>query len=398
MARLHRSREGSIQVREIEVDGSDVVIRTKDGDEWLQERFPLSHPTLAMQHVMERVREHLADGWHEVDSSAPPPPNSPVETRIIADPNDLVAWGVHADWLASQGDPRAQLIAIHRRMLDTEGREWHELQERAARLIRDQRFLGDVPKRWGPAVHIGWRLGYVAHAHFQEGKRDLDAPAFLRTLYGLESARFLQGLALVANNVPQVLAELAAQSRPSLRALRLVGPRLGLLTTALRATPSLRWLGLQGTFETLGLVWPRGLEQLAIRTSSPGMLEVVVRAPSLRSLTLGINWGAVLQRHTAPLDVLDELLPELETLGLQTVDANGDLVHQLLQSQLLLRLKHLRLPGPIPTGRLIQAADQMAHLESVVLDDPALSDEAREALRMSIPGVKFAPKSAAAAV
>ncbi len=61
--------------------------------------------------IAAKLDEGFVEGGGQPVKAAPPPPHE-LERSIIADPYDVHAYAVLADWLQDRGDPRGELIAM----------------------------------------------------------------------------------------------------------------------------------------------------------------------------------------------------------------------------------------------------------------------------------------------
>jgi uncharacterized protein (TIGR02996 family) len=183
--------DGTERSFEITWEGSIVeVVEAVDGIEREVARHVLTSREVA-SFVQSEIDGRLARGWleREEGSTGPVAINEDLERMIRADPEAVEPYLVYADWLASHGDPRGELIAM----------QHAQMSEAAENLMRRRPdyFLGELATVT-EATRLEWRLGFIRSAVIAP-PRDAGDPAHMtavtvRRLLGHHSSRFLRRL------------------------------------------------------------------------------------------------------------------------------------------------------------------------------------------------------------
>lgn len=227
--------------REIELEGSDVVVRgghVEEADVTV-DRSSYPGPNAARFEYHRAIAAAVAEGFlrtsGEVTQAAV---NEELEEQIRADPLDPQPYLVYADWLQTQGDPRGELISIHHAIAEHEAHtdstdklfserrqqlrraeltllhqyKEHFYGQRLARLrsVEGQRFYHDL-------FGLVWYYGFIQGAAMRRSVRrqpNQQEPQW-RDLLDCASAKFLRRLEMdwldaqdLAAGVPSTLHEL----------------------------------------------------------------------------------------------------------------------------------------------------------------------------------------------
>ena len=94
---------------------------------------------------------------------------SALEAHLRREPHDRGAWLVYADWLASHGDPRAELIVLQHRLDDPslDDGQRHRIRDRIARIDRRWAWLAAFPHS-GALRSVVWHHGFIVGASVRE--------------------------------------------------------------------------------------------------------------------------------------------------------------------------------------------------------------------------------------
>lgn len=298
---------------------------------------------------------------------------------LEADPDDVAAWAVYADWLTEKGDPRGELISIQleRDAAEEAGREAHHLA------AKEHAFLSRYRAYFAGTFESGvrFRRGYFDGAEVAD-LAELDA------LLALESSRFLRELTVL--DVASPVDAPATPPRPLPRGLQ----HLVLGTTDDIHRPGRLALGAATA----------GLARLAsLRVSAPTVSLVGLELPALRELKV----------QAAGLELGKVSLPALESLSLSTYGLSGQrsfrsfferppeplrdvalageylgrFLPALLASPVAPRLRSLDLLDVPPRliERVLAARGTLRALASFHVQAPDLSDGLLDAVRRAFP-------------
>ncbi|MDQ3367648.1 MAG: WGR domain-containing protein, partial [Myxococcota bacterium] len=325
--------------------------------------------------------------------------NPDLEKAILADPYDLDAYKVYADWLQEQGDPRGELIALQ--VANKLGPATKLLEKHA------DYFLGPLAAHTKQYDHgekdaFTWKFGYIhaaALSHNQYADSDFDGTIaeILDQLLRHPSGRFLTELTLTFNDDPNestlddVFAILAKKAPPTLRKLH-VGDfeypddtemswyHVGNMGKLWKALPNLEHLIVQGGEFALGTLELGKLKHAEFRTGglSKASAKAIASAacPNLEHLEIWYGTdeygGDASVKDVLPLLARTDL-PKLTTLGLKNAQFTNELCGALPKAKLLRQLKKLDLSMGILTdegaGVLAEHKDAFTHLEVLDVSD-----------------------------
>ncbi len=298
-----------------------------------------------------------------------------LEQAITEAPEDPSRYGVLADWLLGEGDPRGELITLQlepRRTSAQRAREAQLLMTRGIRIPRSKR----AQWRWGYVHTLAFELtqadGWEAW-RVPEGERtwatellgrDLDHP----------SCRFLRELIVEGDPGEVALAALSARSPPLLRSLQLVCNELDLAAVGPGLARLERLVLACQLVTPARLSLPKLVElQLPLdalsATGAALLLEGV--AASLRSLT-------VTSLEPVDGDLLTPVveLPNLEALTIRADSMTRSAVDALLEGPARERLVKLDVSRSGLTTeaaqRLLKRAGRFSRLSSLVLGEQGL--------------------------
>jgi uncharacterized protein (TIGR02996 family) len=290
-----------------------------------------------------------------------------LEAAIDADPFDVHAYQVYADWLESRGDPRGELIAL---MCAAESSPTAKAAASELLSAHHARFYGPlgphvVTHDYARAEALQFRYGFIHRArlsnnqHGAEGYKDRALVEIVELVLGHPSGRFLADLSLGINNqnmatLDDVIALVAERKPAALRRLELGlftgGPswfRIGDLRALWKALPRLHALIVNGDSFELGAIDLPEARRVELRTGdlTVANAEAVARArwPKLAHLDLwlGTRTPAVATK-LAPLLARTDL-PALRHLGLQNTPMTDDICSWLVGSPLAGQLRELDL-------------------------------------------------------
>lgn len=319
--------------------------------------------------------------------------NPELEAEIIASNHDTAAYLVYADWLQANGDPRGELIV--RTIRDRDAAIYME-ENRRQLLGPFATFDGDL--------RLEWRNGFVKTASigwpvFSGEDQDDPSEDQLAAFFALDVCSLLENLTVGPSpDEDQMSLDRYADviANAGLRQLRTLdlGERgdWDISSTSTKAPPAaglpaLRELTLHAGDIALGeaIAYPR-LTKLAIQTGqlTAEQLHVIARAelPSLEELDLWFgdpHYGA-----TGDVDDIAPLfqrrdLPHLRTLRLRNCPFADALVTHLATTPLLAQITSLDLGMGNLSDDGVRAMhaqrDRFRHLQHLVLDDNALTDE-----------------------
>lgn len=352
--------------------------------------------------------------------------NAELERAIEANPNDLDAYSVLADWLQAQGEPRGELMAL---MLAGKTAQ-------AEQLIADKQdyFLGPLAEHARTREHdacdaFTWKLGFIDTARLSYDtyatNDRIEHADVLAALFAHPSGRYLRALAFGFNGDPNedhlqsLLDVLAAEPRPMLRRVHFGDYRfagggavgmygnateiswysIGNLSNVWQSLPRVETVIVQGgSAESamaggveLGTIELPALRHLEIRSGGLAVANaraaMAVTAPQLEHLEIWFgsdNYGG----DTASSDVEPLLaradLPALRRLGLRNAMFTDELPELLAKSTLLPQIATLDLSLGTLTDEGARAIarhrDAFAHLELLDVSQCYLTDIGAAAL------------------
>lgn len=250
------------------------------------------------------------------------PRNPSLEDAILDDPLDAALFGVLADWLEGQSDPRAELIR-----LQSEVRTFQPKAVRTLLAAHRHYLLGAMAAF---ADDLRWLRGYLCVATIRD-------PANVAVMLDHPSSRFLLQLQVIDVG-PATVATIAGRAPRSLRNLMLAHRDPGVIAIAelARVATRLTELHLDGAFDTAGLELPNVVE-LAL-WGHPGAARGLAKTemPRLRNLSLSIMPGSTAVELIARGDL------DLRELTLRGTAGEG-LIDALCRGPLAARLKVLDL-------------------------------------------------------
>jgi uncharacterized protein (TIGR02996 family) len=115
-----------------------------------------------------------------------------LRARLLAQPDDVEAHLVYADWLQAQGHPQGELIMLHHAHL---GRSHsRELDVAAGRILNRhwRELLGELGDPGG--VERRWHLGFIRAARIYDDGEPTTVARLIETLVGLDTALLLREL------------------------------------------------------------------------------------------------------------------------------------------------------------------------------------------------------------
>ncbi len=190
---------------EIAIDGPTLELHHGAvGTAGKHEKETCSSEELARREYELRIASHLEDGFHEVADRRLDVRTRDLEAAIEADPDDVTAYLVYADWIGTLGDPRGGLIVAQ-----ASG----DAAAAAAYLKQyESTFLGPLAEHVGydgAIVDPTWRNGFIRRATIREDGRTRPSRIFEAFLEHA-SARWLGELTITTTDD---LADLRAMAR-----------------------------------------------------------------------------------------------------------------------------------------------------------------------------------------
>lgn len=398
MPRYERTHEGNTEAWEIH--RSDKALHIAGSSAPPQTKV-FGSTSDAQRAMSQAIEAKLAAGFVEVASveisEAEHPSNPALEHAIYEQPDRREVWMVYADWLASQGDPRSELIAAGTDTSEVERVLWRHRDYLMGRFGPGRPLSAYVE-----AAPIFWYMGFLRHLRVSLVPGHLSAIAgVLREVLAHPSARFLRKLDLGVpighadgGLWPDALGALAEAVRPTLNDLSINDGvtlyevdehRIGSLSGLWAALPGLRTLQVRGNEIALGAIEAPGLRNLVLWGSPlpPGVLQELAgsQLPRLERLELRCAEGLEGWISAPGLSqlLLGEATPRLEYLGLMNLGSGDLLPAYLARTPLLASIRQLSLQdcGITDTGAraLLQHADRFAHLRRLDLEGNQISQD-----------------------
>ena len=344
--------------------------------------------------------------------------NAELERTILADPDNMEAYQVYADWLQGEADPRGELAALQVAQARVDNAEM-QAREQALLDANRQQLLGSLPdvepNEYGAPLELRWHAGWVFSARIAVAEGH-PLPDLCRSLLTCESVRFLRdltiGLGVVddANDYSDTNAVVAELGLPSsLRSFEFADVsrdeseiswcELGDVGVWLRGVSGLRDLRLRGGSMQLGSLDLPELRRFSVVTggfTAENIREVTqARWPKLESLSLYFG-----QEEYGASGGVDDVRPILEGRGLPALRELGlcnsafadELAGVLGKCPVLRQLRVLDLSkGTLSDDgarALLASAAAFAHLERLDLTENYLGDEMQAAVAKLCPDVR----------
>jgi uncharacterized protein (TIGR02996 family) len=356
------------------------------------------HDKLVAEKVKKGYVEHAGSGAAGGDKR-----NPELEKAIDADPYDVSAYMVYADWLQGQGDPRGELISLQ---LTAETKRDPKLAKAASALIEQHAavFLGPLAEHTrtydgNDRDAFTWRYGFIhsaklSHSHYAHQDFKGSMAEVLETLLRHPSGRFVAELVFGFNNDPNedplddLIAIVARKPPATLRKLHfgdfeypdeteMSWYHVGNLGKLWKAVPRLQSLIVQGGDFELGTLDLPELTRAELRTGglSAASARAIAKAtwPRIEHLEVWYgddNYGGTATLADAELLLARTDLPRLTSLGLRNTAFTDELCGVLATSRLVPQLTRLDLSMGIMTneGAQLLAAHRAAFQHLAVLD------------------------------
>jgi uncharacterized protein (TIGR02996 family) len=371
--------------------------------------------------VAAKVKKGYAPvGGGAADGGATAARDPKLEATLIAEPDNLDAYLVYADWLQTQGDPRGELVTVQHGLQGKSGAAATKLKKAQTKLLADhgvhfvpprlaQMLAKPLPKEKWRKWHvetsfckIAWRCGFIHDAtlacEMDEDPHKLEE--LVDELLAHPSARALQELRIgslgIADqfNYRKVVAALVGAGSPSLRSLDLADfpgedceiswSELGDVSKLYKAFPRLERLRLRGGSMALGKLALPELRSFAVETGGldGGCIKSICSAkwPKLESLKLYFgddNYGASGNVKSILPILAGKGLGALRHLGLMNADFTDALCAALPKAKVLPQLETLDLSlgtmSDVGAAALVAAKAQLSHLKRLNVDDNFLT-------------------------
>ncbi len=271
---------GDDRYRVTQRDAELVVVTVVDGHskERVRRFVDAAKADIAMKRGIEAK---LAEGFVEI-SRTPLEALPPHERAVVDDPRDDEAWLVLGDWLAAEGDPRAELIALSVAGRDLK-RQRAILNENIAALVKN-RPNSVYPKKAleNNSLKIDFQRGFIREARIY-AKTSTSVGALVRAVLALPSARFMYSLRVTcagANHRRMIydraytLASVFAEHPPlAMRALVYdisTGMPLQDMASFIHHCPNLEYVYLAGVLPDFDGLRHDALTQLTLKVGSLG--------------------------------------------------------------------------------------------------------------------------------
>jgi uncharacterized protein (TIGR02996 family) len=245
--------------------------------------------------------------------------NPDLEARILGNPDDSDAYAVYGDWLSEQGDPRGELVAIQRKLAESDD---------PALRAREAKLLADHGKTWLGELHgldpkkdfaVTWHNGFLATARIGPpveayATSEIDFPGTLAKLVALPGITFLRSLVIGAkdhDDYPTMWSD-------SVDAIAAHGVPAGL--QHLEFNRGGYWDISQTMLGKLAPAYPKLARLRSLRIELGGFELDTIELPELRSLEL-VTGGLTKENVES---IRTGILPRLESLLLCIGTTDGD--------------------------------------------------------------------------
>lgn len=384
----------------------------EDGDE---SEVLFESPSAAQKGLSKAARALLAAGWEEIAELVEPgstavkgvsTSNSDLEAAIAANPEDLEAYRVYADWLTAQGDVRGELVladlAVLRRPDDGRaGFVASTLRKTFGKLllgpvfawrtveVQQAGYFGMEARGFIPG--LSWHLGFLRAARLARTSLPTKLHTMVEALLTHPCGHLLEHLVLGPSahfdgeDYSETLRVLEGSRPATLRALS-VGEGYDSL------------MDVSGFFRLPGLerlrLFDRGLElgqpgELQLRAFA---LEAPAASAGFAEWVHGTRWPK-LEALTIPAGLLTAFAQGVEPEKLRALcltSVTDRHVEALANSPLAPRLSRLTLSQTtdVALDALVRRADRFDRLETLRVERTAVPAALREALRASIAEVE----------
>jgi uncharacterized protein (TIGR02996 family) len=304
-----------------------------------------------------KLGEYLRAGWRRAHDPAREldvdgePRDPALDAALHADPADVNAALVYADWLQQRGHPRGALIALQHARLDKPDDEALAYEEARLFQVHDDELVGPLGR--GKSLELAWERGFVRGARIGRDDGD-DGPQALWETLRHPSTRFLRELVVGCHKFGDQNNELIcdllvhAGPRPPLRLLEIADfdqtamdqidisrAPIGDLSGLSEAYPRLEDVVLKGTGDVaLGELRLLHARRFALRTSqlTRKTLAAIVRAPWPALEELELWFGDPADHYGAECELADAVellgceLPALRSLALRNAMFSDEVV------------------------------------------------------------------------
>jgi uncharacterized protein (TIGR02996 family) len=410
---------------EIKLDGESVTTRYgKIGTEGQASEKAFDGKAEAFKEHDKLIAEKTRKGYVEKGGGgggASDKRNPDLEKAISADPYDVSAYAVYADWLQEQGDPRGELMSLQLASEAEPGYKVNKFDKAAEALIAKHAayFLGPLADH--TLTYDGhdddafsWRFGFIhsaklSHNHYTNDDFEGSMAEVLETLLRHPSGRFLTELVFGFNNDPNedslddLIGILAKRAPATIRKLHfgdfkyhndteMSWYHLGSLGKLWKAVPHLQSLIVQGGEFELGTIELPELVRAEFRTGglSAASAKAIAKAKWPRIERLEVWYGepnyggtAKVADAAALLDRTD--LVRLTSLGIMNTAFTDELCGVVASGKLLPQLTRLDLSMGIMTDegarRLAAHKDAFKHLAELDVSQNYLTKAGLGALK-----------------
>lgn len=351
-----------------------------------------------------------------------------VEQAIFNDPTSEDAWEAYGQYLESQGDVRAELIALELSggsdriddYYDKYKDEW--LGDSLVKAVNKlKKFEEDLYEGLDSVFKLNWKYGHIISARVASNYEiayEESCPGvteLLRLVINSPAAKFIQEITIGCidfegeNYYDQAILAISKSGKiPSLRKLfigdfdmeecEISWSEIRDVSKLYPVFPNLEELKLHGGEIQLGSLKHQKLKTLTLETGGlPGAaVKSVVNGelPELEELTLW--FGTDDYGGTGDIDMLKPLLagenyPKLKRLGLQNSEFENDIAREVATSEILKRIEVLNLSMGTMTDEgaqhILNNRDNFKHLKLLNLDENFISEGVCSQLREAFPGV-----------
>lgn len=427
MRRFEFSDGKSNKFWEIALDGNTFTVRYgRMGTDGQTNTKVFDSADKAQKEADKAIRSKTKKGYVEVEAGEPAQDGAgDLESAIHADPDDLAAWKVFADWLQGEGDPRGDLVAVHIALAEKPTDAG--LKARASELMQTQHkaLFGEIdPDELGECWSCDWHMGFWKRVKIGvDWDHDIELVKLLGQVLRHPSARFLQTLELgLADNEGENYYDDLIKSlvkhgkRPGLRRLH-VGAfeypdeteiswtEVGDVSKAYAVLPDLEDLQVTGGGIELGKLVAPGLRKLFLETGGlPAAAARSVAQADLGALEELEVWfgtedyGGSCGAAEAAAILANPTLKKLRRLGLKNADFQDDICREVVAAPLIAQLEELDLSmGTMQDSGaqvLLDHAGKLKHLKKLDLSDNFISDAMVAQLAAALPNAALGDQEA----
>ena len=364
----------------------------------------------------------------ETNSPAAKEATLEVEQDLYNNPNSEDAWEAYGQYLESQGDVRAELIALELSGGSDRINEYYEkyrdewLGEALVKAVNKlKKFEEEIYEGLDSVFKLSWKYGHIVSARVAsdyEIAYEENCPSvteLLRLVINSPAAKFIQEITIGCidfegeNYYDQAVLAISKSGKvPSLRKLHIGDfdseeceiswSEIRDVSKLYPVFPNLEELILHGGEIQLGKLKHDKLKKLTLESGGlPGEAVKSVVSGELPELEdLEIWFGTDEYGGTGTIEMLKPLLdgqsyPKLKRLGLQNSEFENEIAREVSTSEILKRVEVLDLSMGTMTDEgaqhILDNSANFKHLKSLNLDENFISDEICSKLRAALSGI-----------